>query len=152
MEVKRHEHARAFLQEAVYRSRQRQASEAALPSGEVSVADGRCGLGEKAAVELDLSERGAELFEGLWPDGLEARALGQTREVMTAWIQRQDVLDRKRNHFLRDFREAHGYDRTAYSAEELQAYEDGLTAVNAEVDAGLTAASLQLLGPDQRNG
>lgn len=151
MGTRRLELARAFVQEAVYRSRERQAASTVLPSTEAS-ADGRCGLGEKAAVELDLSARGAELFESLWPNGLEAQELRMTQEVMTTWIQRQDGLDRKRNHFMRDFRDAHGYDRTAYSAEERQAYEDGLAAVNAEVEDGLTAAGLQLLGPDQPNG
>jgi len=147
--------AQAFLQEAVYRSRARQAAGTALAAlAETEQAPeardaGNCGLGVKAAVELDLSDRGAELFAELWPDGLAAGALPRVREVMRAWIQRQDALDRKRNHFLRDFRGSHGADRSAYAPETLTAYEQGLDAVNAEVTAGLEAAAQALLDAGQ---
>ena len=151
--------AQAFLQEAVYRSRARQAAGTALaalaeprqsvdPAPEARDA-GNCGLGVKAAVELDLSDRGAELLAELWPDGLAPEALPRVREVMRAWIQRQDALDRKRNHFLRDFRGSHGADRSAYAPETLTAYEQGLDAVNAEVSAGLEAAAQALLDAGQ---
>jgi hypothetical protein len=147
--------AEAFLQEAVYRSRARQAAGTAL-AGLDTAADvvrdaGNCGLGQKAAVELDLSARGAELFRALWPDGAEPQApvIDGVRAVLRAWVQRQDALDRKRNHFLRDFRGSHGYDRAAYAPAALAAYEAGLAAVNAEVAAGLREAARALLSAAQ---
>jgi len=139
--------ARAFLEEAVYRSRARQAASTALAPLAGSSDARRCGLGEKAALELDLGPRGAELFLELWPAGLpDDAALERVRAAMAAWIARQDALDRKRNHFLRDFRGAHGYDRAAYGPAEARAFEEGLAAVNAEVEAGLAAAASLLLG------
>ncbi len=140
--------ARAFLEEAVYRSRARQAASTALAPLTAGAAPDarRCGLGEKAAIELDLGARGAELFERLWPAGLSAPALERVRAAMGTWVARQDALDRKRNHFLRDFRGAHGYDRAAYGPAEARAFEQGLAAVNAEVEAGLAAAAAALLG------
>jgi len=44
----------------------------------------------------------------------------------------QDALDRKRNHYLRDFRGKHGLDRTRYSADVLRSFEEGLARVNAQ--------------------
>ncbi len=140
--------AQAFLQEAVFRSRARQAAGGGLlgASPDDDFVVGRCGLGEGAAVELDLSERGRELYGELWPDGLEAADLQRVHERMKAWIQRQDALDRKRNHFLRDFRHEHGFDRNAYAPEQTESFERGLAAVNAEVDEALAGAARELLG------
>ena len=140
--------AQAFLQEAVYRSRARQAAGAALalpPAPAGGEALRRCGLGEKAAIELDLGPRGAELFETLWPDGLAPAALARVRAELADWIARQDALDRKRNHFLRAFRGAHGADRAQYGPDEARAFEDGLSAINGEVAAGLVSAAAALL-------
>ncbi len=141
------ETAKAFLTEAVYRSRARQAAGVALQASAAELAPDarRCGLGERAAVELDLSARGAELAARLWPLGLTATDLARVREILAAWVQRQDALDRKRNHFLRDFRGAHGYDRARYAPAELSAFEDGLAAVNAEVERELERAAAALL-------
>jgi hypothetical protein len=141
--------AQALLQEAVYRSRERQAAGAALSGLELAddvVRDaGNCGLGQRAEVDLDLTARGAELVAALWPAALDADARERLHAAMTAWVRRQDALDRKRNHFLRDFRGSHGYDRTAYSPEVCAAFEDGLAEVNAEVARGLRAAARELL-------
>lgn len=131
--------AQAFLQEAVYRSRARQAAGTELAGG-----DPNCGLGEKAALELNLSERGAELFASLWPDP-DAVDRAHVLGVLSDWVTRQDALDRKRNHFLRDFRHANGFDRTAYTAEQREAFEQGLDAVNREVNDGLRQAAQRLL-------
>ncbi|MCP3919356.1 MAG: hypothetical protein GY711_27785 [bacterium] len=96
--------AEHFLQEAVYRSREQQASSTTLAGG-----GGNCGLGDKPAV----------------------------------------ALDRKRNHFMKDFRHEHGFDRAQYDAEQAAAYRAGLDAVDAEVDAevdeGRAAAARALL-------
>ena len=107
------EQAELFLQEAVYRSRERQAAGVELRRG-ASPAAGNCGLGEKAALELDLSARGRELAAVLWPAGLEGEALARVRTELAAWVVAQDALDRKRNDFLRDFRQEHCFDRTKY--------------------------------------
>jgi hypothetical protein len=70
----------------------------------------------------------------LFESELAADEIERVREVMREWIERADALDRKRNHFLKAFRGRHGFDRNAYGPEELAAFEQGLAAVNAEVD------------------
>src|SRR6185295_19625574 len=86
---------------------------------------GGCGLGEKPAVPDGLSERG--------------------RDVIAAWIRAQDALDRKRNHFLKEFRARNGFDRRSYAPETLAEYEAGLQAVNREEDEGLCRAAEALI-------
>jgi hypothetical protein len=127
----RSELAERFLQEAVFRSRERQAVGAELRRGARPDA-GNCGLGEKAAIELDLSPRGRELATQLWPAGLAEAQLAALRTAVADWIVEQDALDRKRNHFLRDFRGQHGADRTKYDGDALRAFEAGLAKVNAQ--------------------
>ena len=126
--------AEAFLREAVYRSRASQAATTALKQS-ASPGVGTCGLGERAAIVLDLSPRGRELFEALWSDAIDERELERIRGVTAAWIARQDALDRKRNHFLKAFRGRHGFDRTAYAPEILAEFEAGLAKVASEEDA-----------------
>ncbi|MEC8494609.1 MAG: hypothetical protein VXZ39_06795, partial [Planctomycetota bacterium] len=82
--------AESFLQEAVYRSRGDQAGATLLSAGSAS-----CGLGEKPSVSLDLTPRAEELYEELF--GGSAVDVEALRAVMTAWVKRQDALDRKRN-------------------------------------------------------
>ncbi|MFT6108870.1 MAG: hypothetical protein ACJA2W_001783 [Planctomycetota bacterium] len=130
--------AESFLQEAVYRSRGDQAGATLLSAGSAS-----CGLGEKPSVVLDLSPRAEELFTEIFAD--ETVALESLKEVMAAWVKRQDGLDRKRNHFLKDFRNAHGFDRSGYNEEQLQLFQTGLEAVNAEVSNARRDAALSLL-------
>ena len=125
--------AEAFLQEAVYQSRGRQAAQTSLgralaeqkPAGPTN-----CGLGREAAIELGLSPRAVELSEELWPDGCDDAQRTRVAEVMTAWCARQDQLDRDRNHFLKAFRHEHGFDRTRYTTEQTAAYDAGLDEVN----------------------
>ena len=137
--------AEAFLQEAVYRSRGAQAG-AALLAPDARLPDGgQCGLGASTAVVLDLSPRAQELLAQLWPDGVPEEQLPRLKQVMSAWIERQDALDRKRNHFLKDFRGRHGFDRGAYDQEQTAAYRAGLDAVNEDVDARRRAAAEELL-------
>lgn len=140
---KRVECAMAFLQEAVYRSREAQASQAGLAPPKSS--GGQCGLGERAAVVLDLSPRGESLFTELWPEGLAPGALEQVRAVMATWVERQDGLDRKRNHFMKDFRHRHGFDRSQYDEQQLADWETGLGAVNDEVRGKLRASAVELI-------
>jgi len=134
----RHAQAEAFLQEAVYQSRARQAARGGLaqPSGAGgSSGSTNCGLGREAAVELGLSDRGAVLFRVLWPAGCDADAVQRIEAVVAEWCVRQDQLDRDRNHFLKAFRQAHGFDRTQYTAEQTADYEAGLERINALADA-----------------
>lgn len=134
--------AEQFLQEAVYRSRGDQAGATLLAGGSAG-----CGLGEKPSVVLDLSPRAEELFEQLFPPGKASETdLDRVREVMADWVRRQDALDRKRNHFLRDFRALHGADRRVYDEETLSAFEAGLDRVNREVSEARGAAARRLLG------
>jgi hypothetical protein len=143
--------AEAFLQEAVFRSRAKQAAGAALAVAPVTppapgAADARrCGLGLRAEVELELTPRAAELAADLWPAGLDAAALERVRAMLHEWVELQDALDRKRNHFLKAFRQAHGFDRNAYPPELRAEFEAGLERVNAEVSERRRAAAAALL-------
>ena len=65
--------------------------------------------------------------------------------VMTAWIEEQDQLDRKRNHFLKAFRGKHGARRADYDPQLLAEFEAGLDAVNAEVSAARAVSAARLL-------
>ena len=131
--------AEELLQEAVYRSRGAQAG-AALFSGPAG-----CGLGAKAAVVLDLTPRAEEVFAALFPNGLAVEQVAALRDVIADWVKRQDGLDRRRNHFLKDFRQAHGFDRRGYDAEQLAQFEAGLARVNGDAEAARRAAAVALL-------
>ena len=119
--------AEEFLREAVYRSRERQSP----------VRDPSCGLGGKAEVVLDLSPRAREIHGLL--------SLGNVHGVMSDWIERQDAIDRKRNHFLKAFRGQHGFDRKLYAPETLAEFEAGLARINGEEDSERRAAAERLL-------
>lgn len=134
--------ADAFLREAVYRSRERQAASVAI--ARPKPAGGTCGLGEKASVVLDLSTRAQDLYRELWPTGLEDAGMERVRDVLAAWVVEQDALDRQRNHFLKAFRQKHGFDRDAYPPERLQEFEDGLARVNATESERRTAVARTL--------
>jgi len=135
--------AEEFLRQAVYRSRAAQAFTTAVEKGRATQAlDGNCGLGQRAAIVLDLDERGRELFERLWSEHAD---LDHVHGVMKSWIERQDALDRKRNHFLKAFRGEHGFDRTRYTAEQTAAFDAGLARVNEEEDRLRRAAAEQLI-------
>ncbi|MCH2105070.1 MAG: hypothetical protein MK291_00345 [Planctomycetes bacterium] len=131
--------ARAFLVEAVYRSRNSQ--------GLSSVFEGKsnCGLGEGPVANLDLSEKAQGIFEELWPGEMQQATLDEIRATTRAWVERSDALDRDRNHFLKAFRHANGFDRSAYTPEQLAEYEAGLEAVNSTVDAALSETATALL-------
>ncbi len=133
--------AEEYLQEAVYRSRGAQAGKALLAPD----SKGQCGLGQEAAVVLDLSPRGEALFRALWPQDPAESDVQRIQAIMTAWIEEQDQLDRKRNHFLKAFRGRHGARRADYSPELLAEFEQGLEAVNQEVSAARRAAAQTLL-------
>jgi hypothetical protein len=131
--------AEEFLREAVYRSRERQSALHSLQGG-LAPGIGNCGLGERAAIALDLSPRGLELFHRLFDPAAEA----EIRSAMTAWIERQDAIDRKRNHFLKSFRGRHGFDRTRYGPEATRELEGGLALINAEEDSERRATAERL--------
>ena len=130
--------AEAFLQEAVFASRAKQAAGTALAAG-ASAKPTNCGLGREAAIELDLTPRGRELFDALFAStssttSSNAAGLAHVRDALGAWVERQDQLDRDRNHFLKAFRQRHGFDRRAYTPAQLAEFDSGLAAVNARVD------------------
>lgn len=135
--------AEAFLVETVYRSRERQSAVAAIRAG--AIANPNCGLGERAVAVLDLSLRARELLVRIHPGELGEEALQAVHEVMTDWTERQDVLDRKRNHFLKDFRGRNGFDRKRYTAEILAEFDAGLARINAEENAERRAAAVRLV-------
>lgn len=135
--------AEALLVETVYRSRERQSAVAAIRAG--AIANPNCGLGERAAAVLDLSLRARELLVRIHPGDLGETTLQAVHEVMTNWNERQDVLDRKRNHFLKDFRGRNGFDRTRYTAGIQAEFDAGLARINAEEDAERRAAAMRLV-------
>jgi hypothetical protein len=137
--------AEAFLREAVYRSREAQAAQSVFPSAAPPPASGRCGLGERAVVVLDLSLRGRELFERIWMSPLTEGEFDRLRDVMREWVVDQDALDRKRNHFLKAFRNRYGFDRTKYAREIEREYEAGLERLNAEEDEARWSAARALI-------
>lgn len=136
--------AEAFLQEAVFRSRAKQAANTALAQLATDK-QRQCGLGAEAALELELTPRALELAHELWPDGISAARADALRSSMSAWVERQDALDRDRNHFLKAFRNAHGFDRRAYTPTQLAEYDSGLARVNALADAERRAAAAALI-------
>lgn len=137
----------AFLQEAVYRSRESQPSGAGFLSGASN-----CGLGEKPSLQLELGARGQELSLELWPQGLTPTQLEKVRERMAEWVRRQDGLDRKRNHFLKDFRQSHGMDRTRYTPQQSAEFEQGLVRINQEETQLRVAAAESLLAEAELSG
>jgi len=141
MEPDRIELAEAFLRESVYRSREKQSAVAAIRAPAID--NPNCGLGERAEAVLDLSPRASELLQRIH---LDDGRLGAVNEAMTDWTARQDALDRKRNHFLKDFRGRNGFDRTGYSPAVLAEFEAGLARINAEEDAERRAVATRLVG------
>jgi hypothetical protein len=139
MDEERLRQAEMFLAEAVFASRAKQSAGAALAAG-----GSNCGLGASSEVVLDLSPRAQELATLLWPQPLGAPDLERARSLTAAWIELQDALDRKRNHFLKDFRQRHGFDRNAYAPEQLAAFEQGLARINAEVEQRRRECAAQL--------
>ncbi len=144
LDLNRTDLARELLREAVFQSRAKQAAGTSLARAESDSKLRNCGLGAKAAIELGLSDKGLELAARLWPVPLHAQATARCEQVIAEWIERQDALDRKRNHFLRDFRAANGFERAKYTAEQLSAFESGLERINADEDRQRTLAGEQL--------
>ncbi|MBL8860317.1 MAG: hypothetical protein JNL28_17540 [Planctomycetes bacterium] len=142
--------AENFLREAVFRSRAAQAAASAFPAPASARDTGRCGLGERAAVVLDLSDKGREIFAQIFSVELEPEQLEQIQAVMREWITAQDALDRKRNHFLKAFRAAHGFDRTRYTAAQVTEYDAGLARVNDAENEARRAAAAELLALARR--
>lgn len=137
--------AEEFLREAVMRSRETQAFRTAIQKSPAASDAGNCGLGERAAVVLELTERGRELYAKLWPRDASDDERARIHAAMERWIERQDALDRKRNHYLKAFRTAHGFDRTRYTPDETAEFENGLAKINREEDVERADAARELL-------
>ena len=142
MSATRHDLARSFLMEAVYRSRNSQGL------GSIFAGKTNCGLGEGPVANLDLTEKAQALFNELWAETPAQEQFDAIRATTRDWVERNDALDRDRNHFLRDFRQANGFDRTDYTPEQTTAYESGLDSVNSGADDELSEAARALLGSD----
>jgi hypothetical protein len=146
--------AEELLRESVYRSRAAQAARTVFAEGTAAdrasaspgkaAATGNCGLGEKAAVVLDLSARGREVFDRLFPHADDA-SCARIQSCVCEWIEAQDAIDRKRNHFLKAFRGKHGADRTQYSTAILAEFEAGLARVNDEENRARRTAAERIL-------
>ena len=132
-----------FLREAVFRPRMGQAGRSLFAAG--AGVKGQCGLGDEAVVVLDLSPRAQELAAQLWPAGLDGAAAREVDRVMTAWVERQDALDRDRNHHLKRIRLAHGMDRNQWPPEVLAEFEAGLDSLHRTEDLERSDAARALL-------
>lgn len=144
MDTERLRLAEEFMREAVFGSREKQAASSVERTFRNEA--GNCGLGERAPIGLDLSARGRELLEQLFGSSEAGPAAGNAiRAATTAWIERQDAIDRKRNHFLKAFRGRHGFDRARYAPDVLGEWEAGLAGINAEEDAERRAIAGRLL-------
>ncbi len=139
--------AENLLQEAVYQARARQAAGIGLSGHQLDqpAPVGGCGIGGAPEHDLELSERGSEILRTVWPNPLGPVAVERVRAALQGWVERQDSMDRKRNHFLRDFRQSHGFDRRSYSDETAQAFETGLERINAEAMERLKQTAQELL-------
>ena len=139
--------AATLLKEAVFASRAKQSGVAGLSAaaGESPDAPGNCGLGKHALVVLERSETARAAFDALFPAPLDEARASAVSDLVSDWVERQDALDRKRNHFLRDFRNEHGYDRRAYDDALRTRFEAGLDEVNALEDADRERAVSALL-------
>ncbi len=137
-----------LLEEAVYRARETQAIGVALSGHALNdpTGPGTCGLGEAAEFRDGLSETGRKLVAELWPE-LGGDTAVRIKQLLSDWVRRQDAFDRKRNHFLRDFRARNGADRQAYTPELLRAFEGGLDAINTEIIEERRRVALLLLAP-----
>jgi len=138
--------AESLLQEAVYQARSKQAAGIALGAAGSDPASGGCGLGAEPSRELELSERGQEIFHELWPRETPPTELDRIRGSMQEWVELQDAFDRKRNHYLRDFRKQNGFDRRSYTMDQAREFDDGLARINAELNLRLHEAAAKLLG------
>jgi len=107
---------------------------------------GGCGLGSGPRLDVPLDADGERWLRELWPAGLSEAETVRVRDVLVAWVRRQDGLDRQRNHFMKAFRGRHGFDRRAYAPEVEAEYEAGLADVNAEENRRLSEAAAALLG------
>jgi hypothetical protein len=136
--------AQELLREAVFQARARQAAGIGI-AGSGPEDSGGCGLGREPASEIELSSRGRELLKELWLRPLAPTEVEHVQGSIQGWIERQDAFDRKRNHFLREFRQAHGFDRRLYDAQVARSFEDGLQRINAEVEERLQEAARELL-------
>lgn len=144
MDAARLQAAEDFLREAVYRSRATQALETFLAQGAAPKL-GQCGLGERAAIVLELDARGRELFERVWTTEPGDEDLVRIRAVMRRWVEAQDALDRDRNHFLKAFRKAHGFERARYTPEQTKEFERGLADLARIEDERRRAVARELL-------
>ncbi len=140
--------AEELLQEAVYASRAKQAAGLSLLAAREKdgSSPGNCGLGKEAAIALELSAQGRSALDALWPESLGSAELERIRSVLAAWVERQDQLDRDRNHFLKAFRARHGIDRGAWAVQEAAAFDQGLVRINSQVEAERLAAAESVLG------
>lgn len=129
--------AHKFLEESVFAAREAQ------HGGGPTVEAGGCGLGARPVIPASFNKKQADLMEEM------IGVSGGDAEIVVAaavqhaeqWIKLQDGLDRKRNHFLKDFRNAHGFDRKQYPPDVEARFKQGIDAVNQENRSKLDAAA-----------
>lgn len=143
--------AASFLQEGVYASReQAHAPEARSLTASESAA-GSCGLGARPLTHPTWSSRQTRCAEelgralNLETSGKASDGTKLLVEHLASWVRVQDGLDRKRNHFLKDFRAQYGADRRSYSPETDARFREGLAAINADNQERLRAAAAAVI-------
>ncbi len=135
--MSRLDRARDFLEESVFASRD-------LSHRVPAESGGQCGLGGGPALPIGFSPRQEAALQAFAPRLTDAQRQAAA-EHAGRWVRLQDGLDRRRNHFLRDFRDKHGYTRSEYSPEVLAEYQAGLDTINHDNDQKLADAAQALL-------
>lgn len=116
-----------FLQESVFAAREAQHSE-------MTAGAGGCGLGARPVIPETFTAKQAAIMEEMMAAASVApeRLVEVAQQSAERWIKIQDGLDRKRNHFLKDFRQGHGFDRRAYPPEIDAQFQSGIDEINQE--------------------
>ncbi len=128
-----------FLKAALYRAR-----ESLHRNDFIDRKSGFCGLGDTAPTHQELPEEYAALLKDFSSERLtQRRAL--IPPLIQSWISDLDPIDRANNHFLKQFRQKHGFDRRQYDAKTEQAFTEGLSKIHAEQEEVLNRHAAELV-------
>lgn len=130
----------AFLQESVFASR------AASHSTTLRLLDGAsgCGKGPRPVIPEDFNPRQADLLARM----LVLRAVTPSpamfdtvRDRVGRWVKIQDGIDRQRSHFIKDFRDIHGFEHASWAAPVQAEFKERIDVINADNRVRLDAAA-----------
>jgi len=131
--------AKDFLKAALYRAR-----ESLHRNDSLNSKSGFCGLGDTAPMPQDLPEEHVALLKYFSSERLTQRR-GLIPPLLQRWISDFDPIDRANNHFLKRFRQKHGFDRRRYDDRVEQAFTEGLRKIHAEQEEVLNRHAAELV-------